>query len=70
MLISGGEAIDVPVRPYYGQQFMVKVDMTVEQYLETLCREGVTHHSILTYGDIRKQLQKIATLLDIKQFLL
>jgi len=45
---------------------MVKVDIPMEQYLETLCREGITQHSILTYGDLRKQLQKIATLLDIR----
>ena len=70
MLITGGEALDVPCRPYYGQQFMVKVDKPVEEYVEALCREGVTHHAILMYGDLTKKLQQAANLLDIRQFLL
>ncbi len=68
MLITGGEAIDVPVRPYYGQQFMVKVDKPVEEYVEALCRKGVTHHAILSYGDLTARLQQVTRLLDIKEF--
>jgi len=59
MFISGGETLDVPCRPYWGEQFMVKVDMPVEKYLEALCREGVTHHVILTYGDWWKSIWKL-----------
>jgi L-arabinose isomerase len=68
MLITGGEAIDVPCRPFWGQQFMVRVDQPVKTFLETLCREGVTHHGILIYGDLREKLQKAVTLLGIRQF--
>ena len=67
MLISGGEALDVPVRPYYGQQFMVKMDRPIKEYLEALCREGVTHHAALVYGDVREDLDKLADLLDVKK---
>ena len=67
MLITGGEALDVPVRPYFGQQFMVKVDKPVTEYLEELCREGVTHHSILVYGDIREKMKAAAKLMDVRE---
>jgi L-arabinose isomerase len=70
MLITAGEAIDAPCRPYYGQQFMVKVNRPVKSYLESLCREGVTHHAILIYGDLIEKLQKVTSLLGIRQFLL
>ena len=70
MLITGGEVVDVPCRPYFGQQFMVKVDMPVQEYLAALCRKGVTHHAILSYGNLRPQLQQAANLLDMEQFLL
>ena len=69
MLITGGEAIDVPCRPFWGQQFMVKVDRPVKSFLETICREGVTHHGILVYGDWRDELQKATRLMGIRQFL-
>ena len=70
MLITGGQAIDAPCRPYFGQQFMVKVDRPVEAYLESLCREGVTHHAILIYGDLTRELQQIVRLLKLRQFVL
>jgi len=49
---------------------MVRVDVPVERYLEALCRRGITHHAILTYGDLRAKLQKVADLLDIRTFVL
>ena len=67
MLISGGEVIDVPARPYYGQQFMVKSDKPVKEYFKELCLEGITHHAILTYGDIREELKTAAKLLNIRE---
>ena len=66
MLITGGEALDVPCRPYYGQQFMVKVATPVQEYLRSLCLEGVTHHCILAYGDLTSKLQQAAALMDVK----
>ena len=69
MLITGGEALDVPCRPFWGQQFMVKVDLPVKKFLETICREGVTHHGILVYGDWREELQKAVTLMGIRSFI-
>lgn len=68
LLISKGQALDVPCRPYFGQQFMVQVDMPVRQYLESLCRQGVTHHAILSYGDIRPNLEQASRLMGLKQF--
>ena len=67
MLISSGEVIDVPARPYYGQQFMVKMDQPIKEYLKKLCLEGVTHHAILTYGNIRENLKTAAKLMGIRQ---
>ena len=70
MLISGGESLDLPVRPYWGQQFMVKVEQPVQEYMEALCREGVTHHAILSYGDLSTSLHYAAELLDIRKVVL
>ncbi len=66
MLLTGGEALDVPCRPFYGQQFMVQVKQPINEYLESLCREGVTHHAILAYGDLTQQLQRAAKLMNIR----
>ena len=67
MLISGGEALDVPCRPSYSDQFMVRVDRPVKEYLEQLCRHGVTHHAVLCYGNYRKELAQLTDLLSIRR---
>ena len=68
MLITGGEVIDVPLRPYYGEQFTIRVEQPIKEYLDALCRGGVTHHAALVYGDVRKQLEKLARLLKVQVF--
>ncbi|HEB30528.1 MAG TPA: hypothetical protein ENI15_06595 [Spirochaetes bacterium] len=70
MLISGGEALDSKVRPFYGHQFMVRMKSPVKDYLYALCSEGVTHHGALVYGDVRDRLEKVASLLNIRTFFL
>jgi L-arabinose isomerase len=70
MLITGGEVIEVPCRPYWGEQFTIKVDRPVKEYLECLCREGVTHHAAMVYGDVRWKLEKLADLLQVRKFIL
>jgi L-arabinose isomerase len=70
MLITGGEVIDVPLRPYFGAQFTIQVDRPIKEYVENLCREGVTHHAALVYGDVQSELAKLANLLKIRKFLL
>lgn len=70
MLITGGDVLDVPIRPYYGAQFTIQVDRPIKEYLGCLCREGVTHHAALVYGDVRKELEKLADLLKIRKFIL
>lgn len=68
MLITGGEVIDVPIRPFYGEQFTIRVNQPIKEYMEKLCRGGVTHHAAMVYGDVRKQLEKLARLLNIGVF--
>jgi L-arabinose isomerase len=70
MLITGGEVIDVPVRPYWGEQFTIRTEKPVTEYLAELCREGVTHHAAMVYGDLRPQLKQLADLLDVRKFIL
>jgi L-fucose isomerase-like protein len=70
MLITGGEVLDVPLRPYFGAQFTIRVDRPIKEYVENLCREGVTHHAALVYGDVQSDLEKLASLLKIRKFLL
>jgi L-arabinose isomerase len=68
MMIAGGEAIEVPLRPYYGEQFTIRFEKPVKDWLYRLCREGVTHHAALVYGDVRKELRLLADLLHVRQF--
>ncbi len=70
MLITGGEVLSASLRPYYGEQFTVRVKMPIKDYIERLCREGVTHHAALVYGDVRKELEKLSDLLKIRKFVL
>ena len=66
MFIARGEIIDVPERPYWGCQYNIKVEIPVKEYIEKLCKQGVTHHVIVTYGDFTKQLVQLTELIDIK----
>jgi len=70
ILITGGEAIDVPCRPYWGEQFTIRMNRPITEYLECLCREGVTHHAAMVYGNVRAPLEKLADLLAIRKFIL
>lgn len=70
MLISGGEAIDAPCRPTYSDQFVIRVDRPVKEYLETLCRNGVAHHAAGCYGNCRKELEQLADMMGVMKFIL
>jgi L-arabinose isomerase len=70
MLITGGEVIDSPCRPYWGEQFTIRTERPVTEYLADLCREGVTHHAAMVYGDVRPQLEHLADLLRLRKFIL
>ena len=69
MMITGGEVVEAPLRPYYGAQFNIRLEKAVKEWLYTICREGVTHHAALAYGDVRKELAWLADLLKVRKFI-
>lgn len=70
MLISGGEALDYPCLPCKEIHALVAVERPVKEYLVELQRRGVTHHVIVVHGDVRNELQKLASILKIGFFVL
>jgi L-arabinose isomerase len=70
MLISGGEALDYPCLPCQEIHALVKIERPVKEYLVELQRRGVTHHVVVAHGDVRRELQKLASVLQIGSFVL
>lgn len=70
LMVSVGEALDVPVRPYYGEQFTIRFGKPVKEWLYALCMCGVTHHAALVYGDFSKELTYLSRLLGIRTVIL
>ncbi len=68
MMITGGEVVEAPLRPFYGEQFNIRLNLPVKDWLYRLCREGVTHHAALAYGDVRRELVWLADLLKVRKF--
>jgi len=73
LLISVGKTLDVPVlpvRPYYGEQFTIRFEKPVKEWLYELCMGGFTHHAALVYGDFKKELLYLSRLLRIRAVVL
>jgi L-arabinose isomerase len=70
MFISGGDSLDFPCLPCKEIHALVQVDCPVKEYLVELQRRGVAHHVILAHGDVRHELELLASVLGIKSFTL
>jgi L-arabinose isomerase len=68
MLISGGEALDYSCLPCKEIHALVKIERPVKEYLVELQRRGVTHHVVVVHGDVRDELQRLASVLQIGSF--
>lgn len=67
MLISGGEVLDLPALPCREITLQIKMDKSVKEFIEALLKKGFSHHAIIVYGDIRKQLGQIAGLMGVEK---
>ena len=70
LLVSVGEVLEVPVRPFYGEQFTIRFEKPIKEWLYALCMEGSTHHAALVYGDFEKELSCLSRLLGIRNIVL
>jgi len=68
MLIAGGEALEYPCLPCGEIHALVKVDRPVKEFLVEIQRQGVSHHAVIVHGDVRKDLELLASVLGIRSF--
>lgn len=68
MLISGGESLEYPCLPCEEIHALVKVDRPIKEYLVEIQKQGVSHHAIIVHGDIRRELNLLASVLGIRSF--
>ena len=66
MLVSRAESIAYPTLAYDELHAMLRVDMPVREYLETIFDAGVAHHCIVGLGDMAGSLERVAELLNIE----
>ncbi len=68
MLIARGEAMSLDTIPCREITAMVKMDKPVKELLEKIIKKGVAHHVVMTYGDLTKELNYIADIMNIENF--
>jgi len=68
MLISGGESLEYPCLPCDEIHALIRIDRPVKEYLVEIQRQGVSHHAIIVHGDIRKELELLASVLGVRSF--
>lgn len=66
MIIGGGESLPYPTLPCNEIHALVQIERPVKEFLVEIQRWGVTHHCIVVYGDIRRELQALARAWGIK----
>ena len=67
MLISGGDIMDLPALPIRDVSLLVRTERPIKEYVEILTREGFPHHCIAVRGDVRKELDQLATLMGMER---
>jgi L-arabinose isomerase len=67
ILITGGEALDMPRFERWGESAMVvQVDKPVKEYFRELIKLGFPHHAITVYGNVRDTLEVFAEQMEIQ----
>ncbi len=64
ILVAGGEILPSPAEER-GNPAKIRLDDPVDSFLDALVRGGVEHHLIVAYGDIRRELELLSTILDL-----
>ena len=70
MVISSGEFLDLEPLPISEVHAVVRVKEPVLGYAERLVEAGVPHHIITVRGDVRRELEQLARLLDVRTIIL
>ena len=68
LLVSKAESIDFPRLSFDELHAVLKVEKPVNEYLEEVFDFGVSHHCIVTLGDVYEELRNIGEALSIKVF--
>ena len=65
MLVSEGESIEFPCLPCDEIHGLVRVASPVREYLKELIELGVTHHAIVVHGQVVRELELAAKVMDV-----
>lgn len=65
MLIASGNAVQVSPRTR-GNPANIRLEASVEKFVSAMVENGIEHHVIMAYGDIREELMMLCDMLDIK----
>ena len=68
LLVSKAESIDFPRLSFDELHAVLKVEKPVNEYLEEVFDFGVSHHCIVTLGDVSEELKNVGHALGIKVF--
>lgn len=68
LLVSKAESIDFPRLSFDELHAVLKVEKPVNKYLEEVFDFGVSHHCIVTLGDVYEELKNVGEALNIKVF--
>jgi L-arabinose isomerase len=70
MFISKGEILDMPPLPINEVHAVVRVERPIKEYSELIVKAGVPHHAITVRGDISRELEQLADLMEMKVMIL
>jgi L-fucose isomerase-like protein len=65
LYVTGGEAVRGPNR-FKGNSVDVVLDRDAGNAVRTFVERGFEHHTVLAWGDLRPQLRRAASLLDLE----
>lgn len=65
LLLGSGNGIETDLL-YSGNSLPVQISGSVQDTLDTILKEGVEHHYIVTYGDFSAEFRELAELLELR----
>ena len=66
MILGTGEILDLPAMPINDVHVYVRVDKPIKRHTEELLLAGVPHHAITVRGDVRREMEQLASLMGMK----
>jgi L-fucose isomerase-like protein len=68
MLIATANAVEVSPR-MRGNLANIRLDVPIKKFVDAMVNEGVEHHIIVAYGDIKEELMMLCDMIDINQII-